>query len=234
MTEIKRNINMKKSLLLTTLFVSGGLILGGQTTAKASVAHATPHVAPHVSPHVSRPPVRVAPRPSATPHVNKPAKSAPHNSTKPKASTPKTTGENAKQGTGSPKEPKSVQKVESDIKKGMNSSKQSYNQSEVDSIFKSNNVSSVYSDQYRRQSIISNPWFWMYMLNHNRISKDRNSEQYLAGYKAGTKYANLDKKSKSTKNQDPKKNKKVTKTQLNNKDWKKGYSEGYSDTMLSN
>lgn len=68
------------------------------------------------------------------------------------------------------------------------------------------------------------------MINHNRISKTKNDDNYLNGYKLGVKYATLDKKNKTTKNKNPKSNKKLKKSNLNKKQFLKGYTDGYNDT----
>lgn len=60
-------------------------------------------------------------------------------------------------------------------------------------IFQKNNARNEYHS-YRRQSIISNPWFWLFITtrNHHRYNSstyDENmkNKDYLAGYKAGFK-----------------------------------------------
>ena len=60
-------------------------------------------------------------------------------------------------------------------------------------IFQKNNARNEYHS-YRQQSIISNPWFWLFITtrNHHRYNSstyDENmkNKDYLAGYKAGFK-----------------------------------------------
>lgn len=84
--------------------------------------------------------------------------------------------------------------------------------SSVFDIFNKNNARNEYRS-YRHQSIISNPWFWLFITtrNHHRYNSstyDENmkNKDYLAGYKAGFKDGQSKKdntkdlsKSKSTK-----------------------------------
>ena len=183
-------------------------------TYNASV-QAKVHVHPHYTPKIR-------------PKINEP-----RSNTKSYETNPKSSVTNEKSNTIKYKEPKSVQKIQSDIKKGMNTKQnKSFSKSETDSIFKSNNVSNFYNTKYHKQSIISNPWFWVFMMHHNRIN-NRTNDDYLNGYKLGSKYASIDKKNKTTKNQNIKQNKKIKKSQLKNKQFVKGYNEGYSDIYLS-
>ena len=61
-------------------------------------------------------------------------------------------------------------------------------------IFSSNGYDNTTYNVYRHQSVFDNPWFWMYMMNHNRsrygynseaYTKNSESEFYLRGYKDG-------------------------------------------------
>ena len=61
-------------------------------------------------------------------------------------------------------------------------------------IFKENGYGSYNYNYYKKQSIFKNPWFWLYMMNHNKsrygyntrqYNKNHESKFYLQGYKDG-------------------------------------------------
>lgn len=100
-------------------------------------------------------------------------------------------------------------------------------------IFKENGYGSYNYNYYKKQSIFKNPWFWLYMMNHNKsrygyntrqYNKNHESKFYLQGYKDGYDDGknNLNEYNDLSKN-DTKKDK------FNNNQEKSEYLQGYKD-----
>lgn len=107
-------------------------------------------------------------------------------------------------------------------------SKQRYSRTESSNIFANNNIKSGYQRFYHRQSVITNPWFWMFMINHHRVNNDHaKNTQYLTGYKAGYQAGQTDLKVHSRNHQN------LTSQQesSHNQSWQNGYYDGYSDAV---
>lgn len=104
-------------------------------------------------------------------------------------------------------------------------------------IFNDNGYGSYGYNSYRRQSIFDNPWFWMYMMNHNRsrygnesneYKQNMESKAYLQGYKDG--YKDGEKKvDNSKKLSDSKSEKGKFSNDKEKSDYLKGYKDGNSD-----
>ena len=104
-------------------------------------------------------------------------------------------------------------------------------------IFSDNGYGSYGYNSYRRQSIFDNPWFWMYMMNHNRTrygnesneyKENMESKAYLRGYKDG--YKDGEKKvDNSKKLSDSKSEKGKFSDDKEKSDYLKGYKDGNSD-----
>lgn len=104
-------------------------------------------------------------------------------------------------------------------------------------IFNDNGYGSYGYNSYRRQSIFDNPWFWMYMMNHNRsrygnesneYKQNMESKAYLQGYKDG--YKDGEKKvDNSKKLSDSKSEKGKFSNDQEKSDYLKGYKDGNSD-----
>lgn len=104
-------------------------------------------------------------------------------------------------------------------------------------IFNDNGYGSYGYNSYRRQSIFDNPWFWMYMMNHNRTrygnesneyKQNMESKAYLQGYKDG--YKDGEKKvDNSKKLSDSKSEKGKFSNDTEKSDYLKGYKDGNSD-----
>ena len=104
-------------------------------------------------------------------------------------------------------------------------------------IFNDNGYGSYGYNSYRRQSIFDNPWFWMYMMNHNRsrygnesneYKQNMESKAYLQGYKDG--YKDGEKKvDNSKKLSDSKSEKGKFSNDTEKSDYLKGYKDGNSD-----
>ena len=104
-------------------------------------------------------------------------------------------------------------------------------------IFNDNGYGSYGYNSYRSQSIFNNPWFWMYMMNHNRsrygnesneYKQNMESKAYLQGYKDG--YKDGEKKvDNSKKLSDSKSEKGKFSNDTEKSDYLKGYKDGNSD-----
>lgn len=104
-------------------------------------------------------------------------------------------------------------------------------------IFSNNGYGSYGYSSYRSQSIFNNPWFWMYMMNHNRsrygnesseYKQNMESKAYLQGYKDG--YKDGEKKvDNSKKLSDSKSEKGKFSNDKEKSDYLKGYKDGNSD-----
>lgn len=104
-------------------------------------------------------------------------------------------------------------------------------------IFNDNGYGSYGYNSYRSQSIFNNPWFWMYMMNHNRsrygnesneYKQNMESKAYLRGYKDG--YKDGEKKvDNSKKLSDSKSEKGKFSNDKEKSDYLKGYKDGNSD-----
>lgn len=104
-------------------------------------------------------------------------------------------------------------------------------------IFNDNGYGSYGYNSYRSQSIFNNPWFWMYMMNHNRsrygnesneYKQNMESKAYLQGYKDG--YKDGEKKvDNSKKLSDSKSEKGKFSNNTEKSDYLKGYKDGNSD-----
>lgn len=104
-------------------------------------------------------------------------------------------------------------------------------------IFSDNGYGSYGYSSYRSQSIFNNPWFWMYMMNHNRsrygnesseYKQNMESKAYLQGYKDG--YKDGEKKvDNSKKLSDSKSEKGKFSNDKEKSDYLKGYKDGNSD-----
>lgn len=104
-------------------------------------------------------------------------------------------------------------------------------------IFNNNGYGSYGYRSYRGQSIFNNPWFWMYMMNHNRArygnesseyKQHMESKAYLQGYKDG--YKDGEKKvDNSKKLSDSKSEKGKFSNDTEKSDYLKGYKDGNAD-----
>ena len=69
-------------------------------------------------------------------------------------------------------------------------------------VFAANRIAPAYQTAYHRQSIICNPWFWLFMINHHRINQQTRADaQYLKGYRYGMQQGQSDLKAYSRQHQ---------------------------------
>lgn len=214
-------------ILLTTSAVICSLGLAVSPT-EASVmhvgGHTSPHVhVPHTSPHVHRSVTHPATQHASkrTPAHSQPVKSIPKSKAKAMSSS------SVKSLTKSHKS--SLFAAESPSKQlRLAQSAKRFTRKQASRVFAVNRVSPVYQTAYHRQSIIHNPWLWLFMINHHRISQQTRADaQYLKGYRYGMQQGQKDLKANSRQHQ------KLTADQerMHNTRWQKGYYHGYQDAV---
>ena len=101
------------------------------------------------------------------------------------ADKPNSSFKTSKNEHGSSKKPSSSK---STTKKSY-SLKKNYSHKETDNIFQKNNLTKKYQDAYHHQSILTNPWIWLYFINnHRHQAYDRDGStnvEYTKGYHDG-------------------------------------------------
>lgn len=185
--------------------------------ASRSVTHTTPHVSrsvTHATPHVSRSVMHTTPRVRATrpsPHVrrsmthSRPARSL----TRSKKTTLLATMPQNKQ-------------------LRLAQSAKRFTRKQTSRVFAANRIAPAYQTAYHRQSIIRNPWFWLFMINHHRINQQtRVDAQYLKGYRYGMQQGQNDLKAHSRQHQNLTDDQK----RMHNSRWQEGYAHGYQDAV---
>lgn len=95
-------------------------------------------------------------------------------------------------------------------------------------VFADNNLSDSYRRGFYWQSIIGNPWFWMFMYEHHRLNQDsQHDNEYLMGYRDGAKDA-------KKKLADHQKTPKPDKTPAGSTpSYDNGYRDGFNDVIGS-
>lgn len=115
--------------------------------------------------------------------------------------------------------------------KQKNFSKKHFSTSEETKIFNSTH----YYDSYQHQSLFSNPWMWLFFLNHHHYKQNekvtiRESEDYQKGYRDGLNAA-LKQEKKNKKQKAPwLKNKKNAYSEDYQKGWEKGFDDYVKDS----
>lgn len=217
-----------KLLLLSASLVLTGLVsttpahaigvaahpVAAHPVAAHPAVHTTPHVsATHTTTHTT---THTSPTHTTTHHTNAPEEHAAHSTTNTSKST-KSTSTNFKTASRT-------------TRMRLVNSHQHYTRTEANRAFKVNHINPTYQRYYHRQSIISNPWFWMFMINHHRLNQAHAKDnQYLAGYKFGYQEGQKDYKSHSRHNQ----NLTSKQEQQHNKSWQNGYYDGYNDGVTN-
>lgn len=180
-------------------------------SADASISHTH---APYMSPHVSRSVTHVTPRVRATrpsPYVRHSSKhSRPARSlTKSKKASLLTTMSQSKQ-------------------LRLAQSAKRFTRKQTSRVFAANRIAPAYQTAYHRQSIIRNPWFWLFMINHHRINQQTRADaQYLKGYRYGMQQGQADLKAHSRQHQNLTDDQK----RMHNSRWQEGYTHGYQDAV---
>lgn len=110
-------------------------------------------------------------------------------------------------------------------------SKSHYSKSAAARIFRTNGMSTAYQTAYHHQSIIRNPWFWIFMMNHHRLnSQTQTDREYLAGYKLGANEGRADLMAHSRHHQ----NLTAADEKKHSQKWQNGYYDGYNDAVTDN
>lgn len=212
--------------------------------ASASISHvSSPHVSvTHTTPHVS------SPHPSAPhfvthsagrtythyePKVTKPAKSVEHRIANSAKSKPSAKTANSIKKSFSSSTAKSLNLAAKSQRRQLRliRSAKHFSKKQTSRVFAANQVTPAYQAAYRHQSIISNPWFWLFMINHHRLSQQTQTDkQYLQGYQYGVKMGQKDLKRHSRYHQN------LTSEQEKQHPvrWQKGYYHGYNDAVTDN
>ena len=212
--------------------------------ASASISHvSSPHVSvTHTTPHVS------SPHPSVThavthsagrtythhePKVTKPAKSIEHQIANSAKSKPSAKTANSIKKSFSSSTTKSLNLATKSQRRQLRliRSAKHFSKKQTSRVFAANQVTPAYQAAYRHQSIISNPWFWLFMINHHRLSQQTQTDkQYLQGYQYGVKMGQKDLKRHSRYHQN------LTSEQEKQHParWQKGYYHGYNDAVTDN
>ena len=184
-----------------------------------SVTHATPRVSRSVT-HAT-PRVR-ATRPS--PHVRR---SMTHSRPVKSTSTPKAAGSSIKSLTRSEKASLLTAMSQSKQLRLAQSAKR-FTRKQTSRVFAANRIAPAYQTAYHRQSIIRNPWFWLFMINHHRINQQTRADaQYLKGYRYGMQQGQNDLKAHSRQHQNLTDDQK----RMHNLRWQEGYAHGYQDAV---
>lgn len=197
-------------ILLATSAVICSLGLAVSPT-EASISHMhTTHMSPHVSRSVTH----------ATPHVR-----ATHPS--PHVRRSMTHSRRARSLTRSKKTSLLTTMSQSKQLRLAQSAKR-FTRKQASRVFAANRIAPAYQTAYHRQSIIRNPWFWLFMINHHRINQQTRADaQYLKGYRYGMRQGQNDLKAHSRQHQ----NLTADQKRMHNSRWQEGYAHGYQDAV---
>lgn len=182
-----------------------------------SVTHTTPHVrATHTTPHVRA--THPSPRVRYSPKHSRPVKSTP---------TPKAASSSLKSLTKS-KSTSLLATMSQSKQLRLAQSAKRFTRKQASRVFAANRIAPAYQTAYHRQSIIRNPWFWLFMINHHRINQQtRTDAQYLKGYRYGIQQGQNDLKAHSRRHQ----NLTADQKRMRNSRWQEGYTHGYQDAV---
>lgn len=195
-------------LAASAVICSFGLAIN---SAEASISHMhTTHMSPHVSRSVAH----------ATPHVR-----ATHPS--PYVRRSMTHSRPARSLTRSKKASLLTAMSQSKQLRLAQSAKR-FTRKQASRVFAANRIAPAYQTAYHRQSIIRNPWFWLFMINHHRINQQTRADaQYLKGYRYGMQQGQSDLKAHSRQHQNLTSDQK----RMHNSRWQEGYTHGYQDAV---
>ena len=222
-------------LAASAVVCSFGLAINSADASISHVGiHTSPHVGIHTSPHVgTRSSPHVNHSVTHTPRVHA-THSAPHVRYSPKHSrpvksthTPKAAGSSVKSLTKSKKTSLLTAMSQSKQLRLAQSAKR-FTRKQASRVFAANRIAPAYQTAYHRQSIIRNPWFWLFMINHHRINQQTRADaQYLKGYRYGMQQGQSDLKAHSRQHQ----NLTADQKRMHNSRWQEGYTHGYQDAV---
>lgn len=224
-------MNYHKLLGYTAGLACGLALVGGGAPSTAhAMAHATAHPASHAVAHTTTHTSPVHTETHTTTHETTGArstKSVEHHAVK--------TGQREsvltkfeKSATKSSKPIKSLSQAK---QLRLVNSKSHYSKSTAARVFHANGMSTAYQTAYHHQSVIRNPWFWIFMMNHHRLNNQTQTDrEYLAGYKLGVKEGQVDLKDHSRHHQ----NLTASDEKKHSQKWQSGYYDGYNDAVTNN
>lgn len=193
-------------------------------SAEASISHM--HTT-HMSPHVSRSVTHATPHVRATHPSLHVRRSMTHSRPVRSTHAPKAAGSSFKSLTRS-KNASLLAAMSQSKQLRLAQSTKRFTRKQASRVFAANRVAPAYQTAYHRQSIICNPWFWLFMINHHRINQQSRADaQYLKGYRYGMQQGQADLKAHSRQHQNLTADQKRT----HNSRWQEGYTHGYQDTV---
>lgn len=203
------------------------LIGSGAPSTAHAMAHAAAHPASHAVAHTTT--THTAPAHTTTHETTgaKSTKSAEHHAVK--------TGQResvlTKFEKSAAKSSKPIKSLSQAKQLRLVNSKSRYSKSAAARVFHANGMSTAYQTAYHHQSVIHNPWFWVFMMNHHRLNNQTQTDkEYLAGYKLGVKEGQADLKAHSRSHQ----NLTSSDEKKHSQKWQNGYYDGYNDAMTNN
>ena len=213
-------------LAASAVICSFGLAMNSADASISHVGiHATPHVGIHATPHVNRSVTHVTPYVSrsvthTTPHVRatRPSPHVRHSMTRSRPARSLTRSKKASLLT-TMSQSKQLRLAQSTTR---------FTRKQASRVFAANRIAPAYQTAYHRQSIIHNPWFWLFMINHHRINQQTRADaQYLKGYRYGMQQGQNDLKAHSRQHQ----NLTADQKRMHNSRWQEGYAHGYQDAV---
>lgn len=225
-------MNYHKLLGYTAGLACGLALIGGGVPLTAhAMAHAAAHPASHAVAHTTTHTAPVHTETHTTTHETTGAKSTKlvteHHAIK--------TGQResilTKFERSATKSSKPIKSMTQSKQLKLVNSKSHYSKSAAARVFHANGMSSAYQTAYHHQSVIHNPWFWVFMMNHHRLnSQTQTDKEYLAGYKLGVKEGQVDLKDHSRHHQ----NLTSSDEKKHSQKWQSGYYDGYNDAVTNN
>lgn len=196
-------------------------------SAEASISHVGGHMSPHVrvthtSPRIRRSVTHPAAQHASkyTPAHSRPVKSSPKSKAKAMTSSVKSLTKSKKASLLATMSQSKQLRLAQSAKR--------FTRKQASRVFAANRVSPAYQTAYHNQSIIRNPWFWLFMINHHRINQQtRTDAQYLKGYRYGMRQGQNDLKAHSRQHQ----NLAADQKRMHNSRWQEGYAHGYQDAV---
>lgn len=211
-------------LMTSAVICSLGLVVNPAeaSISHVHVTHASQHVhITHSSPHVRRSVTHPAEQHASkhTPTRSQPVKSIPKSKAM-SSSSVKSVTKSYKPSLFTAESPSKQLRLAQSAKR--------FTRKQASRVFAANRVSPVYQAAYHRQSIIRNPWLWLFMINHHRISQQTRADaQYLKGYRYGMQQGQSDLKAHSRQHQ----NLTADQKRMHNSRWQEGYDHGYQDAV---
>lgn len=224
-------MNYHKLLGYTAGLACGLALIGGGAPLTAhAMAHAAAHPASHAVTHTTTHTAPVHTETHTTVHETtgaKSAKSAEHHV----VNTGQRESVLTKFEKSAAKSSKPIKSLSQTKQLRLVNSKSHYSKSAAARVFHTNGMSTTYQTAYHHQSVIHNPWFWVFMMNNHRLNNQTQTDkEYLAGYKFGVKEGQADLKAHSRHHQ----NLTSSDEKKHSQKWQNGYYDGYNDAVTNN